>query len=155
MKLDGGLLLAYVMVGVAGCQILFHWLLGREVFPAILAIYLSADAGGKHFYGGIVDNVAPAIVLGWVNGWVGYPRWSTRRLLATTFTLALFVVVLMPVYRPLIGPEHFATVWGTPASTGVFSYVFRFSSALLITGFFTRAAYVFRRDWKPRYFNDC
>jgi hypothetical protein len=56
------------------------------------------------------------------------------------------------LYGSLIGPENFATVWGSPQG-GLgdgFSYVFRLVSAFLVAGFFTRAAYVFRRDWKPR-----
>src|SRR5215467_9359419 len=116
MKLGGGLLLAGAMLAVAGGAILFHWLLGQGMFPSLLAVYLAADRSGKHFFGGVVDNVAPAVVLGWVNGWVGYPRWSVRTLCATTFAIAVFVVALMQLYGPLIGPEHFATVWGSPNS---------------------------------------
>jgi len=152
MKLDGGLWLAGAMMAVGGGEILFHWLLGRQVFPSLLAIYLSADAGGKYFFGGVVDNVAPAIVLGWVNGWVGYPRWSVHKLCATTFMLAVFVVALMQLYGSLIGPENFATVWGSPQSglENSFPYVFRLASAFLVAGVFTRAGYFFRQDWKAR-----
>jgi MFS family permease len=152
MKLNGWPLLAGAMLAVAVGQILFHWLLGRGVFPWLLAVYLAPDAGGKFFFGGVMDNIAPAILLGWVNGWAGYRRWSVRTLCLTTFALAVFVVALMPLYRPLIGPEHFKTVWGSPGSVreAVSSYTFRVVSAFLITGFFTRAAYIFRREWKPR-----
>jgi len=156
MKLDGGLWLAGAMLAVGGGEILFHWLLGRGVFPLLLAIYVSADAGEKYFFAGVVDNVAPAAVLGWVNGWVGYPRWSVRKLCATTFMLAVFVVALMQLYAALIGPETFSTVWGSPRSglENGFPYVFRLGSAFLIAGFFTRGAYFFRLDWKaPRSIN--
>jgi hypothetical protein len=145
-------MLALAMLAVGGCEILFHWLLGRGVFPSLLAVYLSADAGGKYFLGGIIDNVAPAMVLGCVNGWVGYPRWSVGKLSATALALAVFVVALMPLYRSLIGPERFAMIWdssqGGPAVS--FSDVFRLVSAFLAAGASTHGAYVFRRDWKLR-----
>lgn len=152
MKFNGGRLLAGAMLAVGAFEILFHWLLGRGLFPSLLALYLAADAGRKYFLGGAIDNVAPAVVLGWVNGWVGYPRWSIRTLCATTFSLALFVVALMPIYRPMIGEDNFTTVWGSPSSPreAGFSYIFQVASAFLVAGFFTRAAYVFRRDWKRR-----
>lgn len=152
MKLGAGLLLALAMLGVGGCEIFFHWLLGRGVFPSLLAVYLSADAGGKYFYGGVVDNVAPAMVLGCVNGWVGYPRWSVVKLCAITFAVAVFVIALMPLYRSLIGPERFAIIWGS-SQRGLavsFSDVFRLISAFLVAGASARAAYIFRREWKIR-----
>lgn len=154
MKLDGGPLLTGAMLAVAGCEIIFHWLLGRGGFPSILAIYLAADAGGKHFFGGVVDNIAPAAILGWINGLSSYPRWSLRRGYPIAFALSVFVVALTPLYRSLIGPERFTIVWGSPNNTLEvgFSYIFRVASAFLVAGFFTRAGYIFRRDWKPRTF---
>jgi hypothetical protein len=136
------------MLAVAWGEILFHWLLGRQMFPSLLAVYLSTDAGGKYFLGGVVDNIAPAAVLGCVNGWAGFPLRSVGKLLVTTVVLAGFVVALMPICSVLVGQEHFGMIWGS-AKSGFglgFSSVFRFLSALLVTGFFTRAAYVFRRD---------
>jgi len=150
MKRTGWLLILGVLLMVAGLEIAFHWLLGRGEFPALLAIYLDRGNSGKAFNAGIVDNLAPAAFVGWISGWVGYPRWSPRTLAGGAVGLALFVAALVPVYRILIGPEHFAIVWGAPKSFGqeVSFHVYDVFTALLAGGAFTHGGYVFRRDWK-------
>jgi hypothetical protein len=145
MREKGWLYLIVAILATASGEFIFHWLLGRGCCSTLLAMYLAPDRGGKHFWGGIVDNVAPAIFLGCINGLVGFPKWSNRTLLITTIGIAIFVVGMIPVYGRLIGPKNFATVWG---STQVSSLVFRFLSAFVAAGFFTRAVYVMRRDWR-------
>jgi hypothetical protein len=141
------------MVFVGVCEITLHWLLGRGTFPRLLAIYLMADSpSGKHTVAGIVDNAAPAVALGWVNGWVGFPQWSVRKLVATAFAVAVFVVALLPVYGAFIGPRRFAIVSGIPQTalgSAVF-YLFNISWTFLLAGVLTYGSYVFRRDWKRR-----
>lgn len=152
MKRKGGMLLVGAMVLVGVCEIALHWLLGRGGHPRLLMTYLSAESpSGRHELAGMLDNTVPAAVLGWVNGWIGLPRWSVRKLVATTFVLAIFVAALMPAYSALIGPHLFAIVWGVPrtASQAALFHLCDFFGAFLIVGFFTYAAYVFR-DWKHR-----
>jgi hypothetical protein len=118
MKRTGWLLILGALLTVAGIEIAFHWLLHRGEFPALLAIYLDRGNSGKAFNAGIVDNLAPAAFVGWISGWVGYPRWSPPTLAGVAVGLAVFIAALVPVYSILIGPEHFATVWGAPKSFG-------------------------------------
>jgi len=143
VKLNGWLLLISAMFLVAACEIVFHWLLGRGVFPSLLAFYLFIDPQSrKASFAWDVINTAPAAVLGCVNGWIGYRRWSVRTLCGSTFGLALFVASLTPIYGVLIGQRQFATVRG--------SVTFNVFTALLVTSFFTLGAYVFRSEWKHR-----
>lgn len=151
MKRNGGVLLITAIVAVGACEVVIHWLLGKGVFPRLLAIYFSADyPSGKHEFAWTLDNVAPAAILRWINGWPGFPRWSVRKLVATTLLLAVFVAVLVPAYSVLISPYPFAAVWGVPktAFQGVFFHVYDVFGAFLMAGAFTYGAYVFRRDWK-------
>ena len=151
MKLNPGVRLAAAAVIVAAIEIGFHWLVGRGDNPGLLGVYLSRDSGGKAFFAGTVDNTIPALVLGCVNGWVGFPRWSVRKLIVTTAAIALFVAALVPVYRMLIGPS-FASVWGRPntAAKNAAYHLYDFMTAFLTAGPFTYGAYVFRRDWNKR-----
>lgn len=150
MKRTGGLLILAAMVAVAGLGSAFHWLLSCGKFPVLLAIYLDRGSSGKAFNAGVVDNQIPAAFLGWIGGWVGYSRWSPRTLATVVFGLAIFVAALVPVYRVLIGPEHFAIVWGSPKSVAeeVFSHTYDLFTALLTAGAFAYGGYIFRRDWK-------
>lgn len=141
MKHNGWLLLITATLLVAACEIVFHWLLGRGVFPSLLAFYLYVDPqSGKASFAWDVINTAPAAVLGFTNGWVGYRRWSARTLCLTTLILAVFVATLTRVYGLLIGHRRFATVGG--------SWTYNLFTSLAVAGFFTLGAYVFRRDWK-------
>jgi len=135
-KRNGWLLLIGAVLFVAACEIVFHWLLGRGVFPTVLALYLWVDPLTRK--GTLVQSVinsAPAAVLGFANGWIGYPRWSARTVGVTALIIALFVDTLTHL---LIGHRQFAIVGR--------SWIF----ALVDTGFWTLGAYVFRRDWKRR-----
>lgn len=141
LKRNGWVLLISAVLFVSACEVVFHWLLGRGVFPSLLAFYLYVDPQSrKASFAWDVINTAPAAVVGCANGWIGYPRWSARILCVTTLTLALFIASLTRAYGPLIGPRQFATVGG--------SWTYNFFTALAVTGFFTLGAYVFRRDWK-------
>lgn len=143
MKLNGWLLLISAVLFVAACEIVFHWLLGRGVFPSLLALYLYVDPQSrKASFAWDLINTAPAAALGCANGWIGYPRWSASTLCLTTVALALFVAALTRTYGLLIGRRQFATVGG--------SWVYNVFTALAVTGFFTLGAYIFRRDWKRR-----
>lgn len=143
MKRNGWLLLISAVLFVAACEIVFHWLLGRGVFPSLLALYLYVDPQSrKASFAWDVINTAPAAALGCANGWIGYPRWSASTLCVTTVTLALFVAALTRTYGLLIGRRQFATVGG--------SWAYNVFTALAVTGFFTLGAYIFRRDWKRR-----
>lgn len=151
MRRSPGLLLAIAVVAMAVVEVTLHWLLGREGFSTIRAIYLATDyPSSKHFFEGVVDNFGPAVILGSVSGWVGFPRWSVRRFSATTIGIAIFIAALMPLYRILIGPKQFVIVWGMPktALQSILFHLYDILTAFLAAGFFTRAAYVFRRDWK-------
>jgi hypothetical protein len=147
MKRRGELPLFGALLAVGTIEATFHWLLVREAFAPLLAVYLCPDAGGKYFYAGIVDNIAPAIVLGCVNGWLGYPRWSVGRLVATAAAFAVFVAEMTRLYAALMGPRPSAIVYGSPKGAPE-NVLFRVLSAFLIAGVFTYGAYVFRRDWK-------
>lgn len=138
------------LVIVAGIEIAFHWLLGRADFPALLGVYLARGASGKAFNAFMVDNLIPAALVGWTCGWVGYSRWSPRALVGITVGIAIFVAGLMPVYRVLIGPDHFSIVWGATKSHGelVSSHLYDVFTAFLSAGAFAHGGYVFRRDWK-------
>ena len=150
MKRTGWLLIIGLMLTVAGIEIAFHWLLGRGEFPRLLGIYLSRGSGGKAFNAGVVDNQAPAALLGWVSGWIGYSRWSCHTLIGIAIGIAVFVAALVPAYGILIGPEHFSYVWGAPKNFGerIFFHIYDVFTALVAGGAFTYGGYVFRRDWK-------
>jgi hypothetical protein len=150
MKRTGWVLVLGALVAVTSLEIVFHWLLGRGEFPALLAVYLDRGRSGKAFNAGLLDNQVPAALIGWIAGWVGYSRWSPRTLAAVAVGLALFVAALVPVYRVLIGPEHFAIVWGAPKSLGerLSSHFYDVFTALLAGGAFLYGGYVFRRDLK-------
>jgi hypothetical protein len=60
-------------VVVAILEIGFHWLLGRGRLPGAPGVYLMEARGGKHSSAGAVDILLPAGVLGFVNGWTGFP----------------------------------------------------------------------------------
>jgi hypothetical protein len=139
-------------VVVAAIEIGLHWLLGHGDNPRLRGVYLySHDSGGKAFVAYAVDNIIPAFLLGWVNGWVGFPGWSVRKFIVTTVAIAMLVDALVPVYKILIGPE-FAVVWGrsSAAADVVGHYIYSFVTAFMIAGFFSHGAYVFRRDSKKR-----
>src|SRR5947208_2703326 len=102
------------MVVVAAVEIGLHWLIGQGDNPRLRGIYLyTHDSGGKAFFAYTVDNIFPSFLLGCVNGWVGFSRWSVRKFIVTTAAIALLVDALVPVYKVLIGPE-FALVWRRP-----------------------------------------
>jgi hypothetical protein len=149
MKRSGGLLLLAALVVVGAFETAFHWLLVRDSFAPLLGVYLSPDAGGKYFYAGIVDSIAPAAILGCVNGWLGYPRWSIGRLCASAIAIAVFVAEMTRVYASIVGPTRSALVYGSPSGAPE-NVLFRGLSAFFITGVFTYGAYGFRREWKPR-----
>jgi len=135
------------MLVVGMLEVAFHWLLLRESFAPLLAVYLSTDAGGKYFYAGVVDSTLPAIVLGSVNGWAGYPKWSIFRLGAMAFLIAICVAEMTSVYAAVIGPGAAAIVYGSlKGAPG--NVLFRVLSSFFVAGIFTYGAYVFRRDWK-------
>ena len=147
MKRNGAVLIAAAVLFVAGCEIVVHWLLGSVVSPSLLAAtYLCPDAGGKYFYAGMIDNTIPALVLGLVNGWVGFPRWSVPRLWLTAVLLAVCVVALMPLYSILIGPQRFALVWGWRGGIS-WEYVSPLLFASLAVGGGTGGACQSRRSW--------
>ena len=144
MKRNGWLLLIAVVFLVGASEIFSHWLLGRGVFPLLLAIYLYVDPqSGKDAFAWDVMNTAPAAVLGCANGWIGYPRWSAPTLCLNTLILALFVAGLMRIYGLLVGQRQFATVGRT-------SWIYNVFTAFAVAGFFTLGAYVFRHQWKRR-----
>lgn len=154
MTRNGGTLLIGAMVVVGACEVLLHGLLGKGVFPALLANYLFKDyPAGQAFFMGMVDNICPAAILGCVNGWVGFSGWSARKLVITTFVLAVFLASLEPVYGLLIGREHFAIVWGSARISimrAAFFHLYDVFTAFVTAGSFTYGAYVFRRDWRKR-----
>ena len=145
-------MLVSAAVIVAAIEFGFHWLLGQGDTPGLLSVYLNRGSSGKAFFAGSVDNTIPAILLGCVNGWVGFSRWSVRKLIVTTAAIALFVAALVPLYRVLVGPNNFALVWGLPDSAvkTVAYHAYDVITAFLTAGPFTYGAYVFRRDWKRR-----
>lgn len=150
MKSSGWPLILGAWLGVAGLEIAFHWLLGTGRSPTLLAIYLDRGNSGKAFNAGIVDNQVPAVILGWISGWVGYSRWSLRTLGFVAIGTAISVAALVPLYRLLVGPGYFAIVWGAPRSLGeqLSSHAYDVFTAFLAGGAFTYGGYVFRRDWK-------
>jgi len=140
---NGWLLLISAVLFVAACEIIFHWLLSRGVFPSLLAFYLYVDPQSKKAsFAWDVINTAPAAVLGCANGWIGHPRWSVSTLCVTTVTIALFVASLTRAYGLLIGQRQFATVGG--------SWIYNAFTALGVAGFFGIGAYVFREESKRR-----
>lgn len=150
MKRRAWLLILGALLTVVSLEIAFHWLLGRGEFPMLLAIYLDRGKSGKAFNAGVVDNQVPAALVGWMVGWVGYSRSSPRMIAALTLGLAVSIAALVPVYRVLVGPEHFAIVWGTPKSFSeeLSSHIYDVFTALVGGGAFAYGGYAFRRDWK-------
>lgn len=136
------------MAVVAIVEISVHWLLGRGGPSPLLSTYLAADAGGKHFYAGLLDNIAPAAVLGFVNGWAWFPRRSVRAVAAIAVALAVFVAILMPVYSVLVGPEHYSEIWGRASS--ISDNLLNTFFAFLAVGACTIAGYRSRRDWERK-----
>jgi hypothetical protein len=149
MKRGGGLMLLVALVTIGASEAVFHWLLARDSFAPLLGVYLCPDAGGKYFYAGIVDNIVPAAILGSVNGWLGYPRWSIARLCIGALGIAVFVAEMTRLYAAFIGPARSALVYGSPNGAPE-NVLFRVLSAFFIAGVFTYGAYGFRREWKPR-----
>jgi len=149
MKRSGGLLLLAALAVVGAFETAFHWLLVRDSFAPLLGVYLSPDAGGKYFYAGIVDSIAPAAILGSVNGWLGFPRWSIARLCVGAVGIAVFVAEMTRLYAAFIGPARSALVYGSPNGAPE-NVLFRVLSAFFVAGVFTYGAYGFRREWKLR-----
>ncbi|HLK06678.1 MAG TPA: hypothetical protein VKV30_01990 [Candidatus Angelobacter sp.] len=143
METRRGLWISGALLTAAG-EIWFHWL--ASVNPYVLGIYLTPDRGGKYFIGGCIDTVAPAAFLGVVNGWVGFPKWSLRKVLLVASGLAVFIVAMLPLYSNLVGKQNLAIIWGY--QNNVSSYVFPVVSTFAVLGFFSYGSYVFRRDWK-------
>lgn len=134
---------------VAACEITLHWLMARNVFPTLMAVYLYTDPIGRNLYAGFVDNLFPAVILGSVNGWVGFPKWSRRRLAIFVFFLATFVEGVRIVDGALIGWHRFRFVWGSVKSVQgavIGDLIF----TLLVLAAFTFGAYGFCREWKKR-----
>jgi hypothetical protein len=138
--------IAGAIIAAAVCEIWFHWLASAN--PYVLGVYLTPDRGEKYFIGGCIDTVLPAAFLGAVNGWVGFPVWSLRKVMFIASGLAVCVVAMLPIYSTLVGKENLAIIWGYRRS--VSSYIFPFASTFAVIAFFTHAAYVFRWDWKRR-----
>lgn len=135
------------MVVVAAAEIAIHWLFGRH--ESLLAIYLMTDfPSGKHSVALVLDSVAPGAIVGFVNGWVGFPRRSILALAATAVGLSLFVAGLMPIYGLLVGMHHYSLVWGAPTSVSgnIWNVLFAFFAA----GGCTYGGYANRRHWENR-----
>ena len=146
-----GLWIAGAIVTVAVCEIWFHWLV--SVNPYVLGVYLTPDRGEKYFIGGCIDTVLPGAFLGAVNGWVGFPVWSLRKVMFIAAGLAVFVVAMLPIYSALVGKENLAIIWGHRyggLGGGLDYYHWPFASTFAVIAFFTHGAYVGRRDWKRR-----
>ena len=151
MKRAGWTPFVAVMVMVGVFEVILHWLLGKGIFPGLLARYLFTEQpSGKHFFAGTVDNTIPAAALGCVNGWLGFTRWPTRTLIATTLGIAAFVAALVPAYGAVMAQQHFAIVWGSPQNVlqAELFHLYDFFTAFLTAGAFTYGACAFRRDWK-------
>jgi hypothetical protein len=139
------------VLAVALCEIWFHWLAGAN--PYVLGVYLTPDKGNKYFTGACIDTVLPAIFLGAVNGWVGFPAWSFRKVTFIACGLAAFVVGMLPVYSNFVGKANLAIIWGSRQGGfggGLDYYHWPFASTFAVLGFFTFGAYEARRDWKRR-----
>ena len=147
MKRRPSLLIFATAAAVLAFEAAVHWLLGRGTFPTLLAVYLTGGSSGKHFFAGVLDNLLPAAVLGFANGWAGYPHRSPRKVSLLMFGLAIFTASLEWVYRALVGAQNYAIVWGSPTSNvgAALFHSYDVFTAFLTGGFFSYVAYGGRR----------
>ena len=144
MRKSPSVLVLVTLIAVIAFEAVAHWLLGRGSVPTLLAIYLTTEIpSGKHFVAGTFDNQLPAAILGYVAGWVGYPRWSPRKVFVVVVLLSCLVAGLEPLYRVLLGPQNHAVVWGSPNSLveSVLSHLYDVFTALVIGGVFSYGGY--------------
>ena len=135
----GWLLLLTAMLLVAGGQIALHWGLSRGMFPNLIAAYLYRNPQTHKSSGAyLLMTIGPGVVLGALNGWLGYGRWTPRTLLVNAFGISLMVDALIPFYGRFIGEEF----RGSPFAASVASF--------LITWFLTMFVYVQRLEWEKR-----
>jgi hypothetical protein len=140
------------VLAVALCEIWFHWL--ASVNPYVLGVYLTPGKGNKYFIGACIDTIFPAISLGAVIGWLGFPELSDRKVVLIAFALAmLFAVAMLPVYSNLVGKANLAIIWGQRRDGfggGIDYYHWPFFSTFVLLGVCTHGAYESRRDWERR-----
>ena len=138
--LIGWLLLLAAMI-LTGCgQIALHWGLSRGMFPNLLAQYFYRDPySGKSSGAYLLIAMWPGVLLGGLNGWLGYGRWTQRMMLLNAFVISLLVVdVLTPFRARLLGAQFRESPFA--ASVGSF----------LITVFCTYFVYVQRIEREKR-----
>ena len=142
MRAIFGIILTVLLVMAA--EVTFHWYAGTAGTPLanrLAHAYLYRDPNNhKAYVAGLVDLVAPAIVLGVALGFFG-AAWPPRYLAVVAVVLALSLVALFPLYSRLFqnGGEYlWSPVNGTPATNG--DYVVTFMKALALCGVFTYGA---------------
>src|SRR5260370_15227486 len=149
MRRSPALTVIVVATAVAALEIALNWWLGRGNAPSLLRVYLDRGSSGKAFNSGVLDNLIPAVVLGWTAGWAGFPRWSSRKVAAVAVAVAIFVAALEPLYGILIGKRLYSLVWGSPSTLlrATLFHLYDVFTALLPGGFFAYMAYGGRRDF--------
>jgi uncharacterized membrane protein YbhN (UPF0104 family) len=142
--------ISLAVLAVAAFEIASHLLLGKNLIPPLLNIYLHRDVGGKPFIAGTVDHTIPSAFLGLVTGWAG-SKWSLHKLCATALGLGAFVAVLQPVLRFCIGAVGFGVLW-CPKSVSEFVYYFTFLffTALIVLGCFVYEGVVLKRYFEEK-----
>lgn len=103
---------------VLSAEAIAHWYAGRAATPSadsMAAAYLYRDPDNhKAFVAGLVDLVAPAVILGVAIGWFGV-GWSPRRLTATVAVVSLALVAMIPAYSRCF--ENRGAHWWSPTDS--------------------------------------
>ncbi len=133
-----------VIVGVV--EIALHWLLGRDVFPSFTAVYFHTDfPSGRQSFTGVLDNILPAVVLGWTVGWVGSLGWSWRKVAFVCIGTAIFIALLQPWYGYIIGWPRFTGAGNPEEAFRHWPYFQGTLMAYMLCLFFAKVAYDGRR----------
>ena len=149
MKIKTVVIIICAAAIVGAFEIALHWVLGKDVFPSLTAIYLYIPSGKQTSSGMYtLDNIMPAAVLGWTVGWFGSFVWSWRKVAFVCIGPAVLIAVLQPWYGYLVGCYRFFPHAGNPEEAfrlWHYLYLYCTFTAYIVCLFFAKLAYDGRR----------
>jgi hypothetical protein len=121
-------------------EVLLHLLLASNVVPTLSTLYLSESK--RNSITTLLDNFAPGIILGILNGCHGW-RWPLRKMIAAVALLCVGIVASGALYQLFFRPGQ---LWWWPPQLG--DIFFRIATTSVFLGLFTYAGIRGRKDYK-------
>jgi hypothetical protein len=114
MKLSHWILLAASIMAILTLRLLLYYGMAHGRLDVLLHLY-AVQQYDRHrevpFFNLLLDTLAPAILMGILNGRIGYRERSHGGVMAVSALLVIVNVAAHPIYRAFWGPPDFGVAW--------------------------------------------